>query len=96
MCGRNVKMLTKELGHHLEGRILQRNRMECISTKLRGVARRDVMSLTSWASEGIASWSSCISWFMAMGTRSGTYILVASSVNCAVPIFLMAFGIGLW
>jgi len=43
------------------------------------------MSLRHWAYEGIASWSSCISWFVAMGTRSGTYIPVASSVNCAVP-----------
>jgi len=43
------------------------------------------MSLRRWTSEGIASWSSCISWFVAMGTRSGTYIPVASSINCAVP-----------
>jgi hypothetical protein len=61
-------------------------RRECISTILRGVASRDVMSLRRWASEGIASWDSCVSWFLAMGTRSGTYIPVASSVNCAVPI----------
>ena len=60
-------------------------RRECISTTVRGVASRDVMSLRRWTSEGIASWSSCISWFVAMGTRSGTYIPVAPSVNCAVP-----------
>ena len=50
-----------------------------------GVASRDVMSLRRWTSEGIASWSSGISWFVLMGTRSGTYIPVASSVNRAVP-----------
>jgi len=60
-------------------------RRECISTTLRGVASQDVMSLRHWTSEGIASWSFCISWFVAMGTRSGTHIPVASSVNCAVP-----------
>jgi len=60
-------------------------RRECISTTLRGVASRDVMSLRLWTSEGIASWSFCISWVLAMGTRSGAYIPAASSVNCAVP-----------
>ena len=60
-------------------------RRKCISTTLRGVASRDVMSLRSWISEGIASWSSYILCFVAMGTRSGTYIPVASSVNCATP-----------
>ena len=60
-------------------------RRECISTTLRCVASREVMSLRRWTSEGIVSRSSCISWFVAMGTRSGTYIPVASSVNCAVP-----------
>jgi len=43
------------------------------------------MSLRLWTSVRIASWSSCISWFVAMGTRSGTYIPVTSSVNCAAP-----------
>jgi hypothetical protein len=59
-------------------------RRECISSTA-GLASRDVMSLMRWTSVGIASWSSCISWFVAMGTRSGTYIPIASSVNCAVP-----------
>jgi hypothetical protein len=60
-------------------------RKECISTTLRSVASRDVLSPRRWNCEGIASWSSCIPWFVVMGTRSGTYIPVASSVNCAVP-----------
>jgi len=43
------------------------------------------MRVGTWCRWGVASWSSCISWFVAMGTPSGTYIPVASSVNCAVP-----------
>jgi len=57
-------------------------RRECISTTLRGVASRDVLSLRRWISEGIASWSS---WLVAMGIRSGTHSPVASSVNFVVP-----------
>jgi len=60
-------------------------RRECMSTILRGVASRHVMSLGCWTSVRIASWSSCISWFVAMGCRSGTYSSVASSANCVVP-----------
>jgi len=60
-------------------------RTECVSTVLRGVVSRDVMSLRHWTSEGIAYLSACNLWFVTMEIWLGIYSPVASSANCVVP-----------